>query len=67
MSRPTLAMKWLEKNSDKLGRKYKSQWVLIGAKGVKEHSRSYAKVVCEAKENQLIIKIPENPSSAYFY
>jgi len=61
-------MKWLQTNSAKLGKKYKNQWLLIGPKGVQEHSKSYSKIASQlTQKTQLIIKVPKNPRSAYFY
>ena len=63
------AMNWLHKNSEKLGRQYKNQWLAIGPRGVEKHSVSYAKAAkaAEGKKSFVLIKIPKNPAAAYFY
>ncbi len=59
------AMKWLEKNSETLGKKYKDLWLAIGSNGVKDKSRSYSKIADQAAgKNYLLIKVPRNPQVA---
>ncbi len=61
-------MKWLEKNSGKLGRQYKDLWLAISSKGVVAKSKSYSQVASEAEgKNCLLIKIPRNPQAAFVY
>jgi len=62
------AMLWLQKNSETLGKQYKDQWLAIGPSGVKKHSKSYHDVMAIPQSKScVIIKIPKNPSAAYFY
>ena len=67
MAKPREAFNWLKKNSETLGRKYKDQWVLVGPKGVEEHSRSYAKIASKSGSQLLLVKVPRNPQAAYAY
>ena len=68
MGKITPALKWLEKNGPKLGKRYKNQWLAIGADGVKAHSVSYANVA-KASEggNYVVVRVPKNPNAAFFY
>lgn len=63
------AMRWLEKNSQSLGKKYKNQWLAIGPKGVAKHSTSYVQAAeaVRGRPEFLLIRVPKNPRSAFFY
>ena len=62
------AIKWLQSNSINLGPKYKNEWLAISSTGVKFNSKSYTKVAEAAKgQPYIIIKVPKNPQTAYFY
>ena len=67
MGRIAGALKWLEKNSAKLGRKYKNQWLLVNNNGVVKHSASYARIASSSGPEYVLVKVPRNPQASFVF
>ncbi|MFH0836061.1 MAG: hypothetical protein V1834_02755 [Candidatus Micrarchaeota archaeon] len=68
MGKLSPAVNWFQKNSKKLGKQYKGQWLAIDSKGVKKNSLSFSKLAKQVEgQKLLIVKIPKNPQTAFCY
>lgn len=68
MSGIKVAIRWFNQNCNKLGKSYKDMWLAIDENGVKKSSKSYSVVTAYAKHGHyLLVKVPKNPNSVYFY